>query len=75
MFSISSHLGNLFANAKKESPYQKISESKMTPNSFFEQMSQTEAIETFMNKEAESAFFIFESMIPNDIKCKVGFMF
>ena len=50
-------------------------ENKMTANSFFEQISQTEAIETFMKQEAESAFFIFESMIPNDIKCKVCFMF
>ena len=70
----SSHLGHLFANARKESPYQKIYQSKMTAKSFFEQMSQTEAIETFMSKGAESAFFIFESMIPNDIKCKVSFM-
>ena len=45
----------------------------MTEASFGTDMSATEAIRDFVNKDPNSAFFTFESMIPNDIKCKVFF--
>ena len=45
----------------------------MTESSFGNDITPTEAMTEFMNKEPNSVFFTFESMIPSNIKCKVLF--